>query len=112
MQVFHQQLDVQIQHPGEGSLTLTYQGCSEQGLCYPPQTLVLGKPVTEGSESPVGSSDSFSDDSNDSDDDEPSSSSEDGGSSGGRASATSAKAAPRLMVGDTCRVPLVMDDES
>ena len=56
--------------------------------------------------------DSFSDDSNDSDDDEPSSSSEDGGSSGGRASATSAKAAPRLMVGDTCRVPLVMDDES
>ena len=60
VQVFHQQLDVQILHPGEGSLTLTYQGCSEQGLCYPPQTLVLGKPVTEGSESPAGSSDSFS----------------------------------------------------
>ncbi len=41
VQVFHKQLDVHITQSGDGSLTLSYQGCSEQGLCYPPQPLTL-----------------------------------------------------------------------
>lgn len=41
VQVFHEVLDVQIRTRGTDALSLSYQGCSEHGLCYPPQTLAL-----------------------------------------------------------------------
>ncbi|WP_430460716.1 protein-disulfide reductase DsbD [Thalassolituus sp. LLYu03] len=41
VQVFHQQLDLRITAAADGPLLLSYQGCSEHGLCYPPQTLAL-----------------------------------------------------------------------
>lgn len=40
--VFHHRVDVEIHAAAEGASLLTYQGCSEDGLCYPPQTLFLG----------------------------------------------------------------------
>ncbi|MDX1399135.1 MAG: protein-disulfide reductase DsbD family protein, partial [Oceanospirillum sp.] len=36
VQVFHHQLDVEAL-PHSNQLVLSYQGCSENGLCYPPQ---------------------------------------------------------------------------
>lgn len=36
VQVFHHQLDVEAL-PASKMLTVSYQGCSENGLCYPPQ---------------------------------------------------------------------------
>lgn len=39
--VFHNRLDIEIIHAGQSSLVLTWQGCSDQQLCYPPKTLTL-----------------------------------------------------------------------
>lgn len=39
--IFHDQLDLRLIIPANQPLTLTYQGCSEQQLCYPPQTLTI-----------------------------------------------------------------------
>lgn len=41
VQVFHKQLDLRIRDAGKADVSLSYQGCSEHGLCYPPQTLAL-----------------------------------------------------------------------
>lgn len=41
VQVFHNGLDVQVHARGQAGLALSYQGCSEHGLCYPPQQLQL-----------------------------------------------------------------------
>ena len=54
VQVFHNELDIRIRNPSGAALTLSYQGCSEQGLCYPPQQLVLSSdssPVQAGTDS-------------------------------------------------------------
>ena len=54
VQVFHNELDIRIHNPSGAALTLSYQGCSEQGLCYPPQPLVLStesSPVQAGTDS-------------------------------------------------------------
>jgi len=40
--VFHDEVDVLVRRGGEGASLIIYQGCSEDGLCYPPQTLFLG----------------------------------------------------------------------
>ena len=48
VQVFHHQLQAEVQ-PGQEQLKLSYQGCSENGLCYPPQRTTLQvKPVAAG----------------------------------------------------------------
>ncbi|MAD47294.1 MAG: hypothetical protein CMI02_05360 [Oceanospirillaceae bacterium] len=43
VQVFHNALDVHVSNPSGAALTLSFQGCSEQGLCYPPQPLTLSE---------------------------------------------------------------------
>ncbi len=43
VQVFHDRLDIEVIHAGHTALVLTWQGCSEQQLCYPPQTLTLNR---------------------------------------------------------------------
>lgn len=46
VKVFHRQLDVEAL-PASNMLTVSYQGCSENGLCYPPQRKKLDvKPVS------------------------------------------------------------------
>ncbi len=45
-EVYYHELDVQVPLTGEtrrqgGELQVTYQGCAEAGLCYPPQTTVV-----------------------------------------------------------------------
>ena len=47
--VFHDAVDVMVNAGGEGVSLMTYQGCSEDGLCYPPQTLVLGGEAAKSS---------------------------------------------------------------
>jgi len=39
--VFHNRLDIEIIHAGQASVVLTWQGCSDQQLCYPPKNLTL-----------------------------------------------------------------------
>lgn len=46
VQVFHHQLDVEAL-PHSNQLVLSYQGCSENGLCYPPQRKTINvQPVS------------------------------------------------------------------
>ncbi len=54
VEVFHHALDVTVTEGQQGDLTLSYQGCSEQGLCYPPQTLALGQSHSSGSAAASG----------------------------------------------------------
>lgn len=37
VQVYHREVDVEVDADAAGALQLTWQGCAEQGLCYPPQ---------------------------------------------------------------------------
>ena len=46
--VFHDEVDVLVRRGGEGASLIIYQGCSEDGLCYPPQTLFLGPQAKAG----------------------------------------------------------------
>ena len=47
--IYHDEVDVDITPASAGDRTLSYQGCSENGLCYPPQKLLLSgdAPVAE-----------------------------------------------------------------
>ncbi|OZA12035.1 MAG: thiol:disulfide interchange protein, partial [Hydrogenophilales bacterium 17-62-8] len=38
-EVYHDQLAVQVNAPGAQALNVSWQGCAEAGICYPPQTL-------------------------------------------------------------------------
>ena len=38
MQVYHRDVSVTVDAPGARELQVTWQGCAEAGLCYPPQT--------------------------------------------------------------------------
>lgn len=38
MDVYHHQVTVAVRSAGANSLAVTWQGCAEAGLCYPPQT--------------------------------------------------------------------------
>lgn len=38
MDVYHDQVSLRVQAAGASALTVTWQGCAEAGLCYPPQT--------------------------------------------------------------------------
>jgi thiol:disulfide interchange protein DsbD len=40
--IFHDELDIDVAATDNEPRFLSYQGCSEDGLCYPPQTLFLG----------------------------------------------------------------------
>ncbi|MDP2226900.1 MAG: protein-disulfide reductase DsbD [Moraxellaceae bacterium] len=42
VQVFNEDVSIRLPLQGKGSLTLVWQGCAEAGLCYPPQTVLLG----------------------------------------------------------------------
>ena len=57
VEVFHQQLDITLPLHAAGA-SLSYQGCSEHGLCYPPQTLSLGTPVASTGSAVAAGSDS------------------------------------------------------
>ncbi|MHB1352337.1 MAG: protein-disulfide reductase DsbD [Thiobacillus sp.] len=37
-EVYHDQLAVQVEAPGAKALTISWQGCADAGICYPPQT--------------------------------------------------------------------------
>jgi len=39
--IFHHSLDIEVMNGADIDRVLSYQGCSEQGLCYPPQKLDL-----------------------------------------------------------------------
>lgn len=41
MQVYHHELVLNLETPSSNILEITYQGCAEAGLCYPPQKRVL-----------------------------------------------------------------------
>lgn len=45
VEVYHQQLKLPLEidnpRPYQASFTLTYQGCAERGLCYPPQSVPM-----------------------------------------------------------------------
>ena len=38
MEVYHQSVTIEVKSPGAGPLHVTWQGCADAGLCYPPQT--------------------------------------------------------------------------
>lgn len=38
MEVYHDAVTVQVKAPGAQTMTVTWQGCAEAGLCYPPQS--------------------------------------------------------------------------
>lgn len=40
-EIYGSDLRVKLPASGSGTLKLTYQGCAEKGLCYPPQTREL-----------------------------------------------------------------------
>ena len=50
--VFNQPVTVLIPYSGEGQIKVRYQGCSEQGLCYLPQTITLDLPSRLSSSPP------------------------------------------------------------
>lgn len=58
VQVYHQALDVGISYAGVAEsaepvpITVTYQGCAERGICYPPQTETLHVRLAPGTPSP------------------------------------------------------------
>lgn len=69
-QVYHHDViaTARFASPLPDSLKVRYQGCSEKGLCYPPQTLTVnvatlpsGSPDAATSETPLGSADSKTD---------------------------------------------------
>lgn len=45
VEIFHHQLDLTV--TGNDLSSLSYQGCSEHQLCYPPQTLALDRPLND-----------------------------------------------------------------
>ncbi|RCW68540.1 protein-disulfide reductase DsbD [Pseudorhodoferax soli] len=49
VQVFHQAVSTEAKSSGARELTITWQGCAEAGLCYPPQSRTL--PVQGGAAS-------------------------------------------------------------
>ena len=52
VKIYHHRLDVKVAAQTGETLKFVYQGCSEQHLCYPPQTLTLN-PVTPASTAPI-----------------------------------------------------------
>ncbi len=46
VQVFHEDVQVELPAKGHGRLKVVWQGCADAGLCYPPQdkTLTMGNP--------------------------------------------------------------------
>lgn len=55
--VFHDQVEGELPpQPGFGQLTVVYQGCAEQGICYPPvkKTLDLSSLAVSGTNGPAG----------------------------------------------------------
>lgn len=49
MEVYHDELSIPLHAPGARELSITWQGCAEAGLCYPPQTRkVQLDPVARG----------------------------------------------------------------
>ncbi|WP_263264992.1 protein-disulfide reductase DsbD [Pseudomonas sp. RIT-PI-S] len=57
VEVYHNILDVEIPRPAQASqpftLVVTYQGCADKGLCYPPETERLAIPSAAGAEPAV-----------------------------------------------------------
>ena len=41
IQVYHEDLDVDLKAEGQGKARIVWQGCAEAGLCYPPQSQVI-----------------------------------------------------------------------
>jgi thioredoxin:protein disulfide reductase len=60
--IFHHQLDLIIEGNINQPLHLSYQGCSERQLCYPPQSLQLGTNTTPAAATAVSASESGNDD--------------------------------------------------
>ena len=56
VQVFHDRLDIEVIHAGQSPLVLTWQGCSDQQLCYPPKTITLHEGISMQDASAGGSS--------------------------------------------------------
>jgi len=55
--VYHQPMVVTLPVAGEGSelrLKLSFQGCADMGICYPPMTQVVDVEAATGSSAPVG----------------------------------------------------------
>jgi len=50
--VFDQPMTVLIPYNGEGQIKVRYQGCSEKGLCYLPQTITMDLPTRTSTSSP------------------------------------------------------------
>jgi len=59
VEVYHNILDVDVPRPAEAgtafTLVVTYQGCADKGLCYPPETERLAIPALEGDASVASS---------------------------------------------------------
>jgi thiol:disulfide interchange protein DsbD len=50
MHVYHRTVTLTVKAPGAGELLVTWQGCAEAGLSYPPQTrtVTLAAPSARG----------------------------------------------------------------
>jgi len=63
IQVYHHDLDVRLPYTGVVKptdlvpVTVTYQGCAERGVCYPPQTKTLHVKLTPGTSSTQANTD-------------------------------------------------------
>lgn len=63
IQVYHHDLDVRLPYSGVIKqtdlvpVTVTYQGCAERGVCYPPQTKTLHVKLTPGTSSTQANTD-------------------------------------------------------
>lgn len=70
IQVYHHDLDVRLPYSGVIKqtdlvpVTVTYQGCAERGICYPPQTKTLHVKLTPGTSSTQANTDLISSTSN------------------------------------------------
>lgn len=54
MDVYHDAVTVAVSAPGAKALTVTWQGCAEAGLCYPPLTRTIAlAPVSHTAEGPA-----------------------------------------------------------
>jgi thiol:disulfide interchange protein DsbD len=54
VQVYYQQLDIEFPAPAAGSLEVGYQGCAEDGICYPPVRRTLDLEEVPSSAGPAG----------------------------------------------------------
>jgi thiol:disulfide interchange protein DsbD len=45
VEVYHQDIDITLKATGSGDIRVTWQGCADAGICYPPQSRLISLPA-------------------------------------------------------------------